>query len=238
MRDLTKIIDITFDVYSDTPPGKDPDSYSQTLRRYHQTLWSKELPNGQPFNLTMDAPKFYLHHRSDKGEFALSSDSLAHTYRNTKALSSIVSKISDETLDDFFRLCSTIGGYVVFPSKRIAGKVTINGARGFNARIKDRFDLTLECIRRHYARQQSPLSETLDRYSNFFDLFDTFQGYTDFFLFDDLISKSTGEVKFFLCFDDFQGSPLPSDPEAYLHYRDNLIAFVTARNERIRRLHG
>ena len=30
------IIDIEFNVFSDTPTGKDPDSFSPTLRRYHQ----------------------------------------------------------------------------------------------------------------------------------------------------------------------------------------------------------
>ena len=36
----------------------------------------------------------------------------------------------------------------MFPANRIGGKVTINGAKGFHPRIKDRSDLTLECIRR------------------------------------------------------------------------------------------
>ena len=38
---------IDFDVYSDTPKGKDPDSFSPTLRKYHYILWSKCLPNGK-----------------------------------------------------------------------------------------------------------------------------------------------------------------------------------------------
>ena len=42
-------IDIEFNVFSDTPAGKDPDSYSPTLRKYHQKLWSKLLPNGKLF---------------------------------------------------------------------------------------------------------------------------------------------------------------------------------------------
>ncbi|MCG8654879.1 hypothetical protein [Yimella sp. NH-Cas1] len=36
----------------------------------------------------------------------------------------------------------------MFPANPIGGKVTINGAKGFHPRIKDRSDLTLECIRR------------------------------------------------------------------------------------------
>ena len=57
---------------SDTPNGKDPDSYSNTLRKYHQFLWSKPLPNGSIFNLDINKPKV-LHHKSNLGEFVLSN---------------------------------------------------------------------------------------------------------------------------------------------------------------------
>ena len=43
--------------------------------------------------------------------------------------------------------------------------------------IRDRFDLTLECIRRHYLDEPSPLSATLARYADFFGLFGDFAGY-------------------------------------------------------------
>src|SRR5215213_7730828 len=46
---LGEAIDITFDFRSDTPPGRDPDALSPTLRTYHQLLWSKPLPSGAPF---------------------------------------------------------------------------------------------------------------------------------------------------------------------------------------------
>lgn len=55
--------------------GRDPDLYSRTLRSFHQQLWSKPLPGGAMFDL--DAR---LHHKSDLGEFWLSSDSILHTY--------------------------------------------------------------------------------------------------------------------------------------------------------------
>jgi len=45
------MIDIAFNMFSDTPEGKDPDSFSPTLRSYHKRLWSKPLPNGICFNL-------------------------------------------------------------------------------------------------------------------------------------------------------------------------------------------
>ena len=37
----------------DTPKGKDPDSYSPTLRKYHKILWSKNLSNGTFFKLNI-----------------------------------------------------------------------------------------------------------------------------------------------------------------------------------------
>ena len=77
------MIDITFDVYSDTPKGRDPDSFSPTLRKYHRALWSKKLPSGKMF-LSDDIPR-KLRHNSELGEFIISSDSIGHTYRYTKS---------------------------------------------------------------------------------------------------------------------------------------------------------
>jgi hypothetical protein len=68
------VIDTSFDVRTDAG-GRDPDSHSATLRRYHQVLWSKPLPSGAKF--TLDTK---LHHKSDLGEFWLSSDAIVHTY--------------------------------------------------------------------------------------------------------------------------------------------------------------
>ena len=48
-------ININFDVYSDTPAGKDPDTYSLTLRSYHKYLWDKSLPNGARFYLNVSS---------------------------------------------------------------------------------------------------------------------------------------------------------------------------------------
>ena len=140
------LVDINFDVFSDTPEGKDPDSHSPTLRRYHQILWSKPLPNGVRFNLDDNTPRL-LHHKSELGEFFLSSDAIGHTYKNVKKMAHIVNQITPDEMNSFFSLCSTIGAFIMFPSKKIDNKITINGARGINHKIKDRFDLTLESIR-------------------------------------------------------------------------------------------
>lgn len=62
------MIDITFDFHSDSR-GRDPDSYSPTLKKYHKILWSKPLPNGNLFTLKDDKTGAYLYHKSDLGEF-------------------------------------------------------------------------------------------------------------------------------------------------------------------------
>ena len=111
-------IDINFNVFSDTPEGKDPDSHSPTLRKYHKALWSKPLPNGHMFELDLDTPKL-LHHKSDIGEFFLSSDAIGHTYKNVKKMSHILDQLQSGELDSFFHLCTTIGGFIIFPSKEI-----------------------------------------------------------------------------------------------------------------------
>ena len=82
--------------------------------------------------------------------------------------------------------------------------MNINGARGTNSKINDRFDLTLECIRRYYFRKESPLQEVLLRYSDFFELFENFKGYVDFFLLQDLVSNNYETINFYLPFDNFK----------------------------------
>ncbi|MFO1140538.1 MAG: hypothetical protein U1E41_15825 [Paracoccus sp. (in: a-proteobacteria)] len=226
------MIDTTFLVTSDAR-GRDPDSHSPTLRRFHRTLWSKPLPNGKRFDLSLDVPGQYLHHRSELGEFSLSSDSIGHSYRYIKATAPIIEQVPVNDLDSFYELVLTIGAYIVFPARKVDGKATINGARGMHAKIRDRFDLTLECIRRHYAGEASPLSEVLTRYANFFSLFGSFEGYADFFLLQDLTTSNGSAVRFTLPFDGFESKPLPADVPAYLAYRESMMAFVEGRNNRI-----
>ena len=111
--------------------------------------------------------------------------------------------------------------------------MTINGARGVNHKIQDRFDLTLECIRRLYLNQQSPLTDVLERNANFFKLFSDFRGYVDYFLLQDLVEADYEEIKFWSSFDNFETAPLPKDKYEYLSYKSKLQDFVQARNQRI-----
>jgi hypothetical protein len=227
------LIDTSFDFRADAA-GRDPDSHSITLYRYHKLLWSKVLPNGALFDLEASTRRpYFLHHRSELGEFSLTSDSITHTYRKWGKMRYIIREFGEEEIEAFFTLGYTIGAMLVFPGKMIERKPTINGARGCHAQIADRFDLTLECIRRHYVGQHSPLANTLGRYANFFALFGDFEGYVDYFLLQDLIDNDA--VKFLMRFDNFQTSPLPGSVDAYKEYKCLTIEFVEARNRRIAR---
>jgi hypothetical protein len=225
-------IDTSFDVRSDTPPGRDPDKYSPTLRRYHQLLWSKPLPSGRRFDLDRSQSGVYLYHRSEAGEFFLASDGIIHTY--VEHFPWLAARFSASERADFEHRASTIAGYTIFPGDKRSKGMTINGARGFDARIRDRIDLTLECIRRHYAGIDSPLARTLDRYADFFALFDDFAGYIRFFLLDDLVSADYSTVRFLLDFDEFRSTdPRPQTVPDYIRYRHGALQFVAARSARI-----
>jgi hypothetical protein len=228
------LIDVTFNVELDAGGG-DPDRSSPTLRRYHQLLWSKPLPDGTEFPLDTSTPHSYLHHSSAVGEFSLSSDSIVHSYRGAygNRVGAVMKQVPPEHVAQVHDEGSTIGGYVLFPGDVRDRKPTINGARGMHPRICDRIDLTLECIRRHYTREDSPLAGTLNRYQDFFSLFGDFRHYVEFFLLDDLVDPHSVEIRWYLPFDDFNRSPLPQTPDEYETYRQAALGFVRARNRRI-----
>lgn len=229
-------IDVTFDVRSDAR-GKDPDSHSPTLRRYHQLLWSKRLPGGAMFDLDSK-----LHHQSELGDFWLASDAITHTYSRWTSparLVDVIRQIPQEEIAAFYDLGCTIGAYTVFPSMvRVDGRwrLSVNGCRGMHPRIRDRFDLTLECIRRHYADEDSPLTECLAVHRHFFALFQNFAGYVSYFLLNDLVTDGASAVRFLTPFGGFTSDPLPvGGVDEYRMYMQRSMEFVGARNERIAR---
>jgi hypothetical protein len=227
---MQKDIDVTFDFRRDTPEGKDPDAWSPTLRRYHRLLWSKPLPSGTFFELSDTTPGHYLFHRSEQGTFSLTSDAVIPTF---KWAAQVKAMITESELDSFNAISYTIGGMMVFPGNQIDGRWTINQARGCTRVIGDRFDLTVECIRRHYIGVGSPMSQVLARYASFFGLFTEFRGYVEFFLLQDIVTEDCTEVRIAPPFDQFRGSPIPTSVAEYNEYKDASITFITARNQRI-----
>lgn len=226
-------IDTSFDLCAEAR-GEDPDAYSPTLRRYHRLLWGKPLPDGAAFELDDD-----LHHVSQLGEFWLSSDAITNTYRKwtSSRIASVVEQIPVSEVEAFFDLGCSVGAYVVFPLPiKVDGawKPSINQERGRRVEVRDRFDLTLECIRRHYFGERTPL-EALTRHGDYFDLFGDFRGYDNHFLLNDLVHEGTDEIKFYLPFDDFDRDALPASADEYRQYMQRSMDFVRARNQRIER---
>ena len=226
------LIDATFDVRTDAR-GRDPDLSSPTLRRYHQLLWSKALPCGRPFTLDTVTPRRYLHHSSELGEFSLASDGGMPRYPDWSVMAPITAQVPNEENKSLLTAGYTIGGRIIWPRNKVDGKITINGARGMHPRIKNRFDLTVECVRRHYLAVPSPMGRTMARYPEFFALFEDFRGYVDFFLLQDLVTDDYAGVRFLLPFDDFRTPAMPRDVDSYTSYCSAAIKFVTARNHRI-----
>ena len=142
-----------------------------------------------------------------------------------------------EEVASFFDLGCTVGAYVVFPLQvHRDGKWrrSINQARGTNGKIHDRFDLTLECIRRHYAGLASPMAEVLAWHAPFFELFGSFDGYVRHFLLEDWVTADSATVTFLKDFDGFDGDPLPAaGVEEYREYMRRSMGVIRARNVRI-----
>jgi hypothetical protein len=114
-------IDTSFDVRTDAA-GKDPDKHSRTLRGYHRILWSKPLACGRSFDLDDTMRSAYLHHRSELGEFYLSSDSVIPTFTRWASLRHITGLFSEDENEAFRRIGYTIGGMMVFPAQQGRGQ--------------------------------------------------------------------------------------------------------------------
>lgn len=166
--------------------------------------------------------------------FRFGSDSITASFRY-KGYKSTIEKVErtlpcyKSFMEDFIRKSYTIGGTIIFP-KWYGG---INQTRGCNKYIKDRWDLTLECIRRYYNNEQSPLYDTLIKDKSFFDLFKNFKGYVDFFYLQDCVSDDYNSVVFWIGNGEFKPNPLPKTVEEYLQWINNELEFVKKRNARI-----
>lgn len=222
--------DITYDFRTDCG-GKDPDSGSPTLRRYHRLLWSKKLPNGETMKLTHDNGG-YLKWKS----FEFASDQMANGLyfkRAKKTVSKLKNLLRDYDafIEDYEHKVWTIGGEIIFP---VHGN-SMNQMRGTNAYIMDRWDLTLECIRRFYNGEDSPLVGVLDRDRDFYELFVDFKGYVDFFFLQDCVSPDYGSVIFWL--DDYSLAktlPLPKTAGEHLVWFEKNMQFVQNRATRMK----
>jgi hypothetical protein len=225
-------IDTDFDVRSDSG-GRDPDAASATLKKFHKILWNKKLPNGEMFKVSDNLPSHYLLGQTNSRSISLSSDTICNSYLKRKSIQSII-ETSDQRIDLFRKKVYSVGGFILFPAKKVDGLNTINQERGWLKSIDDRFDLTLECIRLFYLSQNSPLFPVLSRYSDFFEIFVDFRGYVTFFLLQDMVSKDFKSINYFLPVEiPFSGKPLPQTRDDYYKFMHNAQEFLQARNQRI-----
>ena len=223
------MIDITFDFRSDSR-GKDPDGYSPTLNAYHKALWSKELPNGEVLELQSGRTPYAFTWK----DFWFSSDTIivemAHL-KNKKVIDQVRERVHDfdEYYEHLLYRSYTIGSTIIFP----VHVNSMNQRRGTNLRIADRWDLTLECIRRHYIGQESPLSKVIETDKAFYDLFVDFKGYVDFFLLQDCVSEDYSSVDIWMGDSSFEKNGLPETVEDYLRFLLKEHIFLDKRNRRI-----
>ena len=248
-------IDTSFNMFSDTPAGEDPDQFSKTLNSYHQKLWSKKLPNGIIMHLEKGAKKYdgsltieaksiaHKQSNTESSHYVFTSDALGLTFKNWRKQKAEIEQVF-QNLDageheKYFKKCCTIGAYTIFPGYQINGKHTVNQARGCHPFIVDRIDLTLECVRLFYLNKPSlskktcPLLDALTRHKPFFDLFKTFKGYVEFFLFQDLTTNDFTELRFFHPFQGFKSGDYPKNIKEYRLYMNKMLEFIDLRNKRI-----
>ena len=221
-----KDIDITFDVRSDSK-GKDPDCSSPTLKEYHRLLWSKPLPNGQSLELVNAKGGYLMWNGMYFGSDSIIVSFMHDGYKYRKKIEQGIPNFA-EYREDYLRNSYTIAGSIIFPQLR----GSMNQSRGCSHKIRDRWDLTLECIRRFYKGEQSPLDKALERSKAFFELFVDFKGYVDFFLLQDCVDEEYN-VRLWLNTPLFKTDPVPETVEEYLSWIDRELDFVRKRGERI-----
>ena len=149
------------------------------------------------------------------------------------ALVNAVAGLNEDQKSRYLNPAYTIGSAMIWPVRR-KDQPTLNQARGLRLSVGDRMDLTLECIRRHYAgEQESPLAGVLNAYADFFALFDGFAEFVDFFHLQDLVTPDYNGVRFYLPFDNFERPGTPATTDEYVTYRKAVLKFIAARGRRM-----
>ena len=140
----------------------------------------------------------------------------------------------------YLQYTNTIGGFILFPRH----DCSINQRRGRRP-IDDRFDLTLECIRRMYENcfptGSNPLFDISKEDKEYFEMFGSFENYTKFFCLDKSWVKE-GKVLNLLNnepleeWDFNQQEPLPQNSEEWWTFYRNIMNRLDARNQQIKEI--
>ena len=257
----------------------DPDAYSEKLYKFHKFLWNKREQRSVEVKWKNYIPAYELNDET----FRLGSDSIINIYwhrtsvdmpdknikNNRSALEGKIGELENSKDDrenkrfysehyslykefiwHYLQYANTIGGFVVFPRHE---NPTINTKRGFG-KIGDRFDLTLECIKRYYKDKErsktnyNPVFSTLnnehieeDKY--FFGMFKTFENYAKFFCLSGERNWVNENGQVLNLFDntsldnyDFSQEPLPTKADQWWTFYDNIMKRLDARNKQIEKL--
>lgn len=223
---LLQELDLKYDVRTDSN-GKDPDYASPTLKAYHKALWSKSLPNGQTMELESGRGYYLKWNNMYFGSDSIIVSFMHARYKLRELVEGSIPNF-ESYRESYLKKSYTVAGSIIFPQTRWS----MNQARGCSRRISDRWDLTLECIRRFYAGENSPLDTALQRSKSFFELFVDFKGYVDFFLLQDCVDEDYN-VRFWLDTPLFVNDPMPKSVESYLDWIKKELDFVEKRSIRI-----
>lgn len=134
----------------------------------------------------------------------------------------------------YLQISNTIGGFIVFP-RYSPNSINIRRGRK-NGTIKDRFDLTLECIRRYYVvpKEYNPLFTNIyDADKDFFDMFgdgiEGFKNYIDFFCLQDWVNDKYEVL-------DLLGDTATTPLDADKTWKDNkIIPYDFDEDEQVKR---
>ena len=248
----------------------DPDQKSKKLYRLHEFLC-----NLQGLKMSISENN-YCELVTDDKKIRLSSDSIMSIYWHWsgkgypyKNMQEIIEKISSELqreneynkhdnpikefIKSYLQKANTIGGFVVFPKHYLP---TVNTERGRSGKIRDRFDLTLECIRRayqygdFYCEDDNPLFGLPEEDKEFFRMFGSFENYIRFFCLDDWVDKKYTAVRDLMSENGEKPLPkegwskeiLPCDYEEkkqvakWWTFYENIMNRLDARNKQIAKL--
>lgn len=150
----------------------------------------------------------------------------------------------------YLQKANTIGGFVVFPRYKNS---TINTRRGnYNGVINDRFDLTLECIRRayqyndFYRKDNNPLFGISEEEKEFFRMFGSFENYIRFFCLDAWVNEDFTAVYDLMNDNKEETIPtedwistdniLPQTAKQWWTFYRNIMNRLNARNQQIKEL--
>lgn len=203
--------------------SSDPDAISKTLKEYHRILWSRKLPNGQVMKLADNGD--YL----GWGDFRFASDILitGQRYERKREVLEDVPNYR-QFVEEFVSKAYTIGNFIIWPKHNNS----INQVRGTCPGICDRFDLTLDCIKKYYSGETSELYDVLVGDKKFFDLFVDFNGFVDFFYLGAWVKEVDGEYKVINLLPG--NDVLPKNSTAYIKYVENALGVIEQRNDDIK----